>query len=516
MPTYISGFALHQKQSLDGRKLSITNLVSEHFRFLGRNSRSCRAMSLSSVSVWPLRSIYISDWSQSCFNLRGECHGGPFRARSKIPQRTRRVPLVRCRATGRGIQSIFGSSQKCTDFQLWFDHGGVSDEGRVPRSRILCIGSIPDHKLCFSQWSQSRHSYVAGYKPSPGKKLWGVLWTIPETELSNLDRFESYRPDRKGGHSFERVRVELHRENREPIHAETYRTVGQEDGIPSRSYLDLMIVGATENELPSSYRKELRKTPRIGNPLPSTMQGVTGRINKFFTYFTDHPGVMVGTLYIYVSFLGVLYNSIVLTERGINPVKFYGVDDFLLGGLRHPYILILIAFVLIASGLNGTVALLYNRYLEYQANAQDNRKFFAQSRLYSLMFRVIQGIHWLGRLSTYYTVVVAIVLVVVLPLILPWIANEFTGTCHEDVVVAMKPEPRQNPPQQASQSNPPQQESQSKITGALIGSTARFLFITDERNPLVNRVVRLDEVRDLTITHSKEYPAHRWRCLLFH
>ncbi len=115
-------------------------------------------------------------------------------------------------------------------------------KSRCPETYFL-IGKarLPDYEFFFVK------SGVANIKESKGKEVWGVLYKIKEKCLSNLDRYEGYP------RFYQRREVEVER-NEEEIKTLVYIIEKDKSiGKPSSSYLDIILEGARENNLPETY-----------------------------------------------------------------------------------------------------------------------------------------------------------------------------------------------------------------------------------------------------------------------
>jgi hypothetical protein len=105
-------------------------------------------------------------------------------------------------------------------------------------------------------------------EPYPLTPVWGVLWQVPEAERDELDRAEGYFPGRPAEESLYRpaaVHVLHHgAEVNHMVEAFTYEVVDKQPHIPpNERYLDLLIAGAREHDLPAEYVMELTRVARF-------------------------------------------------------------------------------------------------------------------------------------------------------------------------------------------------------------------------------------------------------------
>ena len=90
-----------------------------------------------------------------------------------------------------------------------------------------------------------RFSYHADVVASPGQSVDGVLWLIDQDHLEDLDALESYPS------YYNRVILPVEYQGN-IIMAECYRMQpGNIEGVPSRGYLDMILEGYREYDIPN-------------------------------------------------------------------------------------------------------------------------------------------------------------------------------------------------------------------------------------------------------------------------
>gem|GEM_PF-2034134 len=106
--------------------------------------------------------------------------------------------------------------------------------------------------------------------------VFGVLHNLPANCLSAIDNFE--------GPDYERIKIEIHRSQGDSVKAWTYRARLPQVGLkPSKRYLQLILDGAKEFDLPPSYIENLCNTETGGEiplitPILPTLFGVAEKI----------------------------------------------------------------------------------------------------------------------------------------------------------------------------------------------------------------------------------------------
>jgi hypothetical protein len=113
---------------------------------------------------------------------------------------------------------------------------------------------LADHRLAFMRRSIRTNTGVADILHAPGMTVWGALYALEQDDLERIDEKEG----RQIG-AYDRVEVEVVTQKDEPVKAITYSVVEKEpeEVKPSREYLDALVDGATERELPLHYLRFL-------------------------------------------------------------------------------------------------------------------------------------------------------------------------------------------------------------------------------------------------------------------
>jgi gamma-glutamylcyclotransferase len=112
--------------------------------------------------------------------------------------------------------------------------------------------SLPNFEVRFNKKVRGGTA-GANIQPSPGNTVHGVLYKIEEGAMRSLDRYEGV-PDH-----YRRIEVQVTPEGGQPVPAQIYIASKVEKGLrPSPSYLQSMLDGAGEHNLPASYIGELK------------------------------------------------------------------------------------------------------------------------------------------------------------------------------------------------------------------------------------------------------------------
>lgn len=116
--------------------------------------------------------------------------------------------------------------------------------------------SVPGKRLTFGKLSLLDRSGKGTFENAEGSLLPGVLWSLPEEDLTLLDRIEGV------GHGYQRIKVEVDLDSGQQCDAVTYLGTDCDPTLlPFDWYLALVIAGAVQQMLPESHIRLLRESP---------------------------------------------------------------------------------------------------------------------------------------------------------------------------------------------------------------------------------------------------------------
>lgn len=152
---------------------------------------------------------------------------------------------------------------------ILFAYGSNTNPGvmaeRCPGAETIGAARLMDYRLCFPRYSRGHNGALVGIEPSPGHAVWGVLFSIPATEVDILNYHEGFDARAPLARNVRVLReVTVHRVGSyEPMAAFAYFTVP--DGSaerPSHEYLQQIIDGATYHGLPKAWIAALERLVR--------------------------------------------------------------------------------------------------------------------------------------------------------------------------------------------------------------------------------------------------------------
>lgn len=109
-------------------------------------------------------------------------------------------------------------------------------QSRCPSATVLGPGILRDFRIGFSGTSRRWNGAVATIEMAPGRRCFGLLYQITESDLGRLDGYEGVYAS-----IYERITVPVHRSTGRPRRAHAYRLCGEtKPGLPSTAYLNLI------------------------------------------------------------------------------------------------------------------------------------------------------------------------------------------------------------------------------------------------------------------------------------
>jgi gamma-glutamylcyclotransferase (GGCT)/AIG2-like uncharacterized protein YtfP len=122
------------------------------------------------------------------------------------------------------------------------------------------IAFLPDYKLIFPRESNRQGGGVASIEKAEGREVWGAVFELNEQEKSRIDVAEGYSPNRnKDQNSYNLEEIEVKKKDGSKIKVITYIANKKGSFFPSQQYMNKIINGAIECNLPKEYIEKLKK-----------------------------------------------------------------------------------------------------------------------------------------------------------------------------------------------------------------------------------------------------------------
>ncbi|HEX2069042.1 MAG TPA: gamma-glutamylcyclotransferase family protein [Actinomycetota bacterium] len=136
---------------------------------------------------------------------------------------------------------------------------------RVPGASVIGPARLDGYRLEFNVYSSEWDGGAANLEPDPDGRVWGVLWELPDDQLSGLDAYE--------GHPvfFRREEVTVQGPV-EPAIAWTFRVAHQDRSYvrPTDSYVQLLRSAVRVQGLPPDALDIIERSARPPRPTIST------------------------------------------------------------------------------------------------------------------------------------------------------------------------------------------------------------------------------------------------------
>lgn len=132
-----------------------------------------------------------------------------------------------------------------------------------PNARAVTPGHLAGYRLEFNVTSREFGGGAANAVPDPQGKLWGVVWEVPDDELTGFDSWRGDAPSDTHGVDVEIVTAQG------PVRARTMMLEDTEGFVrPADAYLNMLHAGARAHGLPDEALDEIDRA--VVRPRPTT------------------------------------------------------------------------------------------------------------------------------------------------------------------------------------------------------------------------------------------------------
>lgn len=117
---------------------------------------------------------------------------------------------------------------------------------RAPEHTPVGKAYLPDHTIHFCRWSSQWRGGIGSVTPSPGEKVWGMIFDITDEDLKLLDAFEGEVPEG----AYHHVQVTVLTEAGEKMLVTTHAAKPIGKFKPKEHYLEWVIKGLKHWKMP--------------------------------------------------------------------------------------------------------------------------------------------------------------------------------------------------------------------------------------------------------------------------
>lgn len=139
-----------------------------------------------------------------------------------------------------------------------------------PSAVFIGFGLLSEYSVKFVGYGSFWGGAVATIEPSQGDDVYGAVWTLDMSDISSLDSQEAvpkmYTPTEvtvalSGDEIKVRTCISCYSQS---VPCRTYRANAVNHGLPSPYYLDVILRGAIQCSIPSTYISKLKSIPHNG------------------------------------------------------------------------------------------------------------------------------------------------------------------------------------------------------------------------------------------------------------
>lgn len=136
---------------------------------------------------------------------------------------------------------------------------------------IAIAETVEEFQLAFDVWSNGRRCAASDIVPSPGKRVWGALYEVPDflikrqtaaaQQRKSLDAIEGE------GTNYRQEMISVRRENGQIVTALTYRVRNPTQGLKtSLEYVGYIVRGLRERAVREDYIDHVKQLAEENNP----------------------------------------------------------------------------------------------------------------------------------------------------------------------------------------------------------------------------------------------------------
>ena len=159
---------------------------------------------------------------------------------------------------------VFQYGSNCSTSQI------NSDDRLCGDAKFIDIARTDrDFELAFDVHSKKRGCAASDIVESPGQKVWGVLYDVPEYLMSKDTAMAQGRRsfDEIEGSKYRRETIVVRRPNGEAVEAITYRVIAPQKGLKTNiAYVQHIIAGLREHGIDAAYITKMMEIAAANNP----------------------------------------------------------------------------------------------------------------------------------------------------------------------------------------------------------------------------------------------------------
>jgi hypothetical protein len=162
---------------------------------------------------------------------------------------------------------------------ILFQYGSNCDEDQLNGTDRLCgdarfIGiaqTTSNFKLVFDVWASGRGCAAADLVETPGQRVWGVLYDVPDYLITRETAHAKGRKamdDIEGeGTVYRRESIQVRTAEGTDVTALTYRVIDRKEGLKTNArYVGYIVKGLRDHGIEPSYIEDVKATAIANNP----------------------------------------------------------------------------------------------------------------------------------------------------------------------------------------------------------------------------------------------------------
>jgi gamma-glutamylcyclotransferase len=162
---------------------------------------------------------------------------------------------------------------------LVFQYGSNCLESQINSKDRLCgdakfidiAETVDDFQLAFDVWSTNRQCAASDIVASPGNKVWGALYNVPDFLIGRKTAAAQNRKSLDAiegeGANYKRETIAVRRHNGPTVTALTYRVQNPKPDLKTNlEYVGYIVKGLRERSVREDYIEQVKRLARANNP----------------------------------------------------------------------------------------------------------------------------------------------------------------------------------------------------------------------------------------------------------
>lgn len=164
------------------------------------------------------------------------------------------------------MAQVFQYGSNCSENEF-----NSADRLRGDATFLMIAETVDDYELAFDVWSTGRGCAASDMVASPGNKVWGVVYDVPDFLIARDTAAQHKRKSLDAiegeGTNYARHPITVKSATGELLNAITYRVINPSSGLKtSLEYVGYIVAGLREHGVVENYITRVKAVAALNNP----------------------------------------------------------------------------------------------------------------------------------------------------------------------------------------------------------------------------------------------------------